>query len=113
MQLYCDTGSCYTIIPPQLYSKKMGTVQASDCHLRAWGASTQLDTKGIVKTTLRTAQGARTETTDTVYVVAGTRPEPLMGATDAEHLGIITFKPQGRPATRKELKELHKPGRQT
>ena len=30
---------------------------------------------------------------------------------EAEKLGIITFKPDGRPATKTELKELHKPGR--
>ena len=52
MKLYCDTGSPLTIIPPELYSEKMGKVVAADTHLRAWGSKTRLDTKGRVKTTL-------------------------------------------------------------
>jgi hypothetical protein len=31
-----------------------------------------------------------------VYVVAGVRPEPLLGDHDAEDLGIISFHPEGR-----------------
>ena len=97
VELFCDTGSKYTIIPPHLYSSKMGKLAPADCHLRAWGASTHLDTKGMIHTTLRTQRGACTKTK--VYIVAGTRPEPLLGATDAENLGIIRFNPQGRSAT--------------
>ena len=54
----------------------------------------------MFKTTLKSMQGAKTKTN--VYIVGGTRPEPLLGATDAENLGIITFKPEGRPATSSE-----------
>ena len=97
LELYCDTGSKHTIIPPHLYSRKMGKLVPADCHLRAWGAATHLDTKGMIYTTLHTQRGACTKTK--VYIVAGTRPEPLLGATDAENLGIIRFNPQGRPAT--------------
>ena len=97
IDLYCDTGSRYTIIPPDMYSRKMGKLVPADCHLRAWGATAYLDTKGMVHTTLRTPRGAHTQTK--VYIVAGTRPEPLLGAKDAEDLGIIQFNPQGRPPT--------------
>ena len=39
-----------------------------------------------------------------VYVVAGHRPEPLLGdaVADAEDLGFVTFEPQGRKATEEE-----------
>lgn len=97
VQLYCDTGSRLTIIPPALYRDCMGQVVPAKCHLRAWGSDTYLDTKGMFKTTLVTPRGARTTTW--VYIVAGTRPEPLLGDQDAESLGIIKYNPKGRPAT--------------
>ena len=101
VQLYCDTGSRLTIIPPELYQDRMGKVVPAKCHLRAWGSSTRLDTKGMFQTTLVTPRGARQ--TSWVYVVGGTRPEPLLGEVDAEALGIIRFKPNGRAATVDEL----------
>ena len=94
MQLYCDTGSRLTIIPPEAYRPSMGKVVAAKSHLRAWGSKGYLDTKGMFKTTLETASGAQKRTW--VYVVAGTRPEPLLGDHDAEDLGVITFHPEGR-----------------
>ena len=105
MKLYCDTGSPLTIIPPELYSEKMGKVVAADTHLRAWGSKTRLDTKGRVRTTLQTKRGAKKETW--VYIVAGTRPEPLLGEEDAEDLGIIQFLPEGRAATSQEREVGH------
>ena len=79
----------------------MGKVVPAKCHLRAWGSSNHLDTKGMFQTTLVTPRGARQ--TSWVYVVGGTRPEPLLGEVDAEALGIIRFKPNGRAATVDEL----------
>ena len=101
MNLYCDTGSRFTIIPPDLYKADMGEVIPARCHLRAWGADTHLDTKGMFRTTLVTSAGAKKATW--VYVVGGTDPEPLLGDADAEDLGIIKFIPEGRPATAEEL----------
>ena len=101
VQLYCDTGSRLTIIPPELYQDRMGKVVPAKCHLKAWGSSTRLDTKGMFQTTLVTPRGARQ--TSWVYVVGGTRPEPLLGEVDAKALGIIRFKPNGRAATVDEL----------
>ena len=97
VELYCDTGSRMTIIPPNLYEDKMGKVVPADCNLRAWGSASYLDTKGMFRTTLVTERGAKTDSW--IYIVAGTRPEPLLGDQDAEHLGIIQFNPKGRPAT--------------
>ena len=101
--LYCDTGSALTIIPPELYREAMGKVVPAKTHLRAWGSDTRLDTKGMFRTTLETKQGARKATW--VYIVAGTRPEPLLGDADAEDLGIIEFHPEGRPPTALEENE--------
>ena len=101
MNLYCDTGSRFTIIPPDLYKADMGEVIPARCHLRAWGADTHLDTKGMIRTTLVTSAGAKKATW--VYAVGGTDPEPLLGDADAEDLGIIKFIPEGRPATAEEL----------
>ena len=94
VKLYCDTGSKLTIIPPELYKPSMGKVVAAKCHLRAWGSSTYLDTKGMFKTVLQTVSGAWKRSW--VYVVAGARPEPLLGDEDAEDLGVVTFHPEGR-----------------
>ena len=94
-RLFTDTGSKYSIIPPDTYSDQMGKVVPADCNLRAWGSDTYLDVKGMFQTELVAPSGAKTTTW--VYVVSGTRPEPLLGEKDAEALGIITFNPQGRP----------------
>ena len=73
----------------------MGKVVAAKSYLRAWGSNNYLDTKGMFKTNLTTASGATKRTW--VYVVAGARPEPLLGDHDAKDLGIISFNPEGRP----------------
>ena len=94
MNLYCDTGSNITIITPEMYKDSMGKLVAAKSYLRAWGSTDYLDTKGMFKTTLTTASGATKRTW--VYVVAGARPEPLLGDHDAEDLGIVSFNPEGR-----------------
>ena len=100
MNLFSDTGSHYTIIPPDLYRPAMGKVVAADTILRSWGSKKPLDVKGMFTTDLVTRRGARKQTQ--VYVVAGHRPEPLLGDTDAEDLGFVTFDPKGRKATEEE-----------
>ena len=94
LDLYCNTGSNITIITPAMYRRSMGKVAAAKSYLRAWGSSEYLDTKGMFKTTLTTASGASKRTW--VYVVAGARPEPLLGDHNTEDLGIISFNPEGR-----------------
>ena len=93
MNLYCDTGSNITIITPEMYKDSMGKLVAAKSYLRAWGSTEYLNTKGMFKTTLTTPRGATKRTW--VYVVAGARPEPLLGDHDAEDLGIIAFNPDG------------------
>ena len=92
--LFCDTGSRYTILPPEQYRDSMGDIVPAKCHLRAWGSEKYLDTKGMFQTTIECERGAKVQTW--VYVVGGTRPEPLLGDNDAENLGIITFDPRGK-----------------
>ena len=98
--LFSDTGSKYTLIPPELYDPVMGRIEASDCNLRAWGSKKPLDVKGMFTTDIVTKKGARKTTV--VYVVAGHRPEPLLGDTDATDLGIIEFRGEGRDPTQQE-----------
>ena len=100
MNLFTDTGSGYTIIPPDMYCPSMGKIQAADTILRSWGSKTPLDVKGMFETELETRRGARKKTK--VVVVQGFRPEPLMGDKDAAELGFITFNPRGREATEEE-----------
>ena len=45
--------------------------------------------------TMITAAGEASKQT-WVYVVGGTRPEPLLGDEDAEDLGVISFTPEGK-----------------
>ena len=104
MKLFSDTGSSFTIIPPEKYSSSMGKVVASDTRLRAWGARSTLDVKGMVNTVLETKSGARKSTK--VYIVAGYQAEPLLGDTNAEDLGFIVFKPGGRDPTEEERKAI-------
>ena len=101
MNLFSDTGSRYTIIPPEFYHHNMGKLLKSDTTLRAWGSKYSPDVRGKFHTTLVTKKGARKDTW--VYVVAGYRPEALLGDVDAEDLGIISFHRQGRDPTEKEL----------
>ena len=87
--LYCNTGSQLTIIPPEIYQEDMGEVVAVKCHLRAWRSDKWMDTKCMFKTNIKTAGGARKETW--VYLVVGTNPWD----EDAEDLGVIGFPPEG------------------
>ena len=93
LDLYCDTGSNITIFTPAMYRRSMGKVVGAISYLRAWGSSEYLDAKGMFKTTLTTASGATKRTR--VYMVAGARPELLLGDHDAEDLGIISFNLEG------------------
>ena len=99
-KLFTDTGSDFTIIPPQCYRPEMGRIQPADTNLRAWGNKDNLDVKGLIKTEIKTKQGARKMTK--IYIVDGFRPEPLLGDKDAEYLGYITFHREGRKPTHKE-----------
>ena len=89
MTLFTDTGSEYTIIPPSLCKPQMGAVEAADTYLRAWGNKSNLEVKGMVRTKLTTEKGATSYTK--LYIVDGYHPKPLMGDTDAQQLGFITF----------------------
>ena len=53
-KLFADTGSRYTIIPPESYRREMGEIEAADTRLRAWGAKAFLDVKGMFKAELET-----------------------------------------------------------
>ena len=76
MNLFTDTGSGYTIIPPDMYWPSMGKIQAADTILRSRGSKTPLDVKGMFQTELKTDGGGHTHTW--VYVVDGDKPEPLL-----------------------------------
>ena len=102
-ELFADTGSKFTIIPPSMYHPKMGNVKAANCILRAWGSNSTLDVKGMVRTEIRTEKGARRRSW--VYIVGGHKPEPLLGDRDAEALGIVLFDSEGRDPTFSELDE--------
>ena len=109
MNLYCDTGSNITIITPEMYKDSMGKLVAAKSYLRAWGSTEYLDTKGMFKTTLTTARGATKRTW--VYVVAGARPEPLLGDHDAEDLGIIAFNPDGGAPKEEDVNKVSIPAK--
>ena len=51
----------------------------------------------MFRTVLQTVSGAKKQAW--VYVVDGASPEPLLGDTDSEELGVVTFHPEGRKAT--------------
>ena len=63
-------------------------------------------------TVLQTVSGAKKQTW--VYVVDGASPEPLLGDTDTEELGVVTFHLEGREATAVQsisiLEKLRKAG---
>jgi hypothetical protein len=94
VRLFADTGCRYSIISPDMYKERMGVIVPARRALRAWGADTDLNVKGMFKTEVSTERGARSTTW--VYVVEGHRPEPLLGEKDAEALGIIVFHAEGR-----------------
>ena len=77
----CRCSSNIMIIILYMYEKGMGKVVAARSHFRALDSNKYLDTKGMFKTTLSTSSGATKETW--VYVVAGARPEPLLGDHNA------------------------------
>ena len=104
VNLFSDTGSRYTIIPPEFYHPKMGKLRKPTTRLRAWGSKVSLDVRGMFHTTLVTKKGARKDTV--VYIVAGYMPEALLGDADAEDLGIIRFSGEGRDPTESELKMM-------
>ena len=63
----------------------------------AAGTATVVGPKGpcnLGKERLEEGRGATKETW--VYVVAGERPEPLLGDHNAEDLGVISYHPRGR-----------------
>jgi hypothetical protein len=95
LNLYRNTGTNITIITPAMYRQNMGKVVAAKRYLRARGSSGYLDTKGMVKTTLTAASGGSKRTW--VYVVAGARPEAILGDHDAEDLCIVSSNLEGRP----------------
>ena len=70
--------------------------------LRACEAPDNLNIKGMFRSTITTNKGATCK--GWVYVVAGHRPEPLLGDKDAGKLGIIRSSPEGREPTKKEWK---------
>ena len=104
VSLFSDTGSKFTIIPPEFFHPLMGKLVQPDTSLRSWGSKDKLDVRGMFRTKLVTAKGATKITT--VYVVAGYRPEALLGDDDASALGIISFNSQGRDPTEKELASI-------
>ena len=104
INLFSDTGSRYTIIPPEFYHHRMGKLRKPTTTLRAWGSKVSLDVRGMFNTTLVTEKGASKYTV--VYIVAGYKPEALLGDADAEDLGIISFNGQGRDPTDKEQETM-------
>jgi hypothetical protein len=115
VRLFVDTGCRYTLIPPEMYREEMGELVPAKRALRGWGASGTLDVKGMFRTEVTTARGATSGSW--VYVVGGHKPEPLLGDKDAERLGIIKFRPEGREPTlaeernRRRVSRLQERGR--
>ena len=77
-RLFVDTGCRYTLLPPELYKEELVPTKWS---LRARGTTGSLYVKGMFRTTVATIKG--TTCKSWVYVVAGHRPEPLLGDKDA------------------------------
>ena len=98
--LFTDTGSEYTILPPDIYDPRMGEIQKPDISLRAWGSTDNLKITGMIRPVLETKRGAKTSSK--IYIVEGYEAEPLLGDLDAEELGFITFNKEGRGPTREE-----------
>ena len=95
--LFTDTGSEHTIIPPEIYDTSMGPLKKPDIDLRAWGCTENLKIKGMLEVELKNGKGAKTPSK--VYVVEGHEAEPLLGDKDAEELGFIIFNREGREPT--------------
>ena len=102
--LFTDTGSDYTIIPPEIYDPKMGKIHMPDICLRAWGATDNLKIVGMIQPLLVTKRGAKTRSK--IYIVEGYEAEPLLGDLDAEELGFITFNKEGREPNQEEASAI-------
>ena len=98
--LFTDTGSEHTIIPPEIYDTRMGPLKNPDISLRAWGSTCNLKITGMADVQLKNKKGAKTSTR--LYVVEGYEAEPLLGDKDAEALGFIIFNKEGRGPTPEE-----------
>ena len=103
-RLYADTGSEFKIITPKHYSPTMGELQESDLNFRPWGGNNLLDVKGMIHTSIQNSKGAQVDSK--VYVIDGFQPEPLLGDTDAEKLGIITFNKEGKEPADTSIKRI-------
>ena len=106
--LFTDTGSEYTILPPEIYDPKMGELQKSDISLRAWGSTDNLKIAGMIRPILETKRGAKTRSK--IYIVEGYEAEPLLGDLDAEELGFITFNREGRGPNHEETSAIRAMG---
>lgn len=104
IQMFIDSGCDYTIIPPEYYNRSMGELIEPDINLRAWGATELLQTKGMIRTKLTTAKGAKK--TAQVYIVDGFHPEPLLGSSDAVDLGFLVINKEGRSPTQEEYRSI-------
>ena len=106
--LFTDTGSEYTILPPEIYDPKMGEIEKSDISLRAWGSTDNLKIAGMIRPLLETKRGAKTRSK--IYIVEGYEAEPLLGDLDAEELGFITFNKEGRGPNQDEASAIRAVG---
>ena len=102
--LFTDTGSEFTILPPDIYDPRMGEIHKPDISLRAWGSTDNLKITGMVLPVLETKRGAKTSSK--IYIVEGYQAEPLLGDRDAEELGFITFNKDGRGPTTDECRSV-------
>ena len=82
----------------------MGTLEESDLNFRPWGGTNLLDVKGMVNTVIENSRGAQVHSK--VYVIDGFQPEPLLGDTDAENLGIITFNREGKEPVETPIRRI-------
>ena len=76
----------------------MGELIPAKRTLRAWGATENLDIEQMFHITVTTSKGATSRSW--IYVVAGCRPDLLLGNKDTNKLGIINFTPEGREPTK-------------
>ena len=84
-----NTGSGFTIIPPELHHPGTGTLIPSDISLMSWGSKDRLAVRGNFTTQLMTVRGGATIT--------------ILAEKDALALGFIRFYGQGRGLTEEEL----------
>ena len=93
-RLFANKGCQYTLILPQSYNKKMGKLVKAKRPLKAWGASDNLDVKGMLRTTVSTTKAATCRSL--VNMVAVHWPKLLLADNDAKERAIIIFSPEGR-----------------